>query len=220
VIRAIRALAIAAAMLPVLPAGAEEAPDETLVDRVVATVGNTPITASEVALEGAVRDRIAALPRTDREVFGRLLTETREPLAVVVFRAILVETTEFTSVRITDDREAYERFAAFEATFDDRQEARAFRRSWGLTRVALVEYFRVSAVLDHAVELAVDRTVRVTDDDERRYYEENAERMFGGSPIEEVRESVARQVYAQKFDQAYQGWRKRLHAEARLRYLR
>ncbi len=196
------------------------ADDTVLVDRVVATVGSTPITASEVALEEALHARIADLPPADRAVFGRLLTEPREPLEAVVFRAILMETPEFASVRITDDREAYERFSAFEATFEDRKEAAAFRRSWGLARVDLVEYFRISAVLDHTVELAVDRGVRVSEEDERRHFEEHGARMFPGREFEEVREAVARQVYEKKFDQAYQSWRKRLRASARLRYLR
>ncbi len=210
--------AIAAALC--LVSFAARADDGVLVDRVVATVGNTPVTASEVALEAAIHERIVALPADDRGVFGRLLTESREPLEAVIFRAILVETPEFAAVRITDDREAYERFSAFEDTFEDRKEAAAFRKSWGLDRVDLVEYFRISAVLDHTVELAVDRGVRVTEEDERRFFEEHGERLFPGKSFEDARAGLTRHVYAKKFDQAYQSWRKRLRAGARLRYLR
>jgi hypothetical protein len=211
---------VLAVLLFLLPALATAQTEGVLVDRVVATVGDTPITASEVALEGSLRERIAAIDRPERDLFGRLLTEAREPLEAVIFRAILMETAEFASVRITDDREAYERFTAFEETFEDRKAAAAFRKSWGLSRVQLVEYFRVSAVLDHTVEIAVDRGVRVTEEDERRYYDDHQEQLFAEQEFSDVRASIARQVYELTFDKAYQSWRKRLQAGTRLRYLR
>jgi hypothetical protein len=211
---------VLAVLLFLLPALATAQTEGVLVDRVVATVGDTPITASEVALEGSLRERIATIDRPERDLFGRLLTEAREPLEAVIFRAILMETAEFASVRITDDREAYERFAAFEETFEDRKAAAAFRKSWGLSRVQLVEYFRVSAVLDHTVEIAVDRGVRVTEEDERRYYDDHQEQLFAEQEFSDVRASIARQVYELTFDKAYQSWRKRLQAGTRLRYLR
>jgi hypothetical protein len=211
---------VLAVLLFLLPALATAQTEGVLVDRVVATVGDTPITASEVALEGSLRERIATIDSPERDLFGRLLTEAREPLEAVIFRAILMETAEFASVRITDDREAYERFTAFEETFEDRKAAAAFRKSWGLSRVQLVEYFRVSAVLDHTVEIAVDRGVRVTEEDERRYYDDHQEQLFAEQEFSDVRASIARQVYELTFDKAYQSWRKRLQAGTRLRYLR
>ena len=217
--RALVAAVLAAAFALTAPTSLR-AQEGVLVDRVVATVGTTPVTASEVAMEAALRERITALDADDRAVFGQLLTEPRDALEAVLFRSILIETPEFSSIRITDDVEAYERYSAFEATFEDRREAAAFRRSWGLTRVLLMEYFRASVVLDTTVVLSVSPNVRVTEDDERRFYEQEAERVFGSRPFEDVREAVARRVYAQKYDQAYQGWRKRLRAGVRIRYLR
>ena len=193
---------------------------EVLVDRIVATVGDTPITASEVGFEAAVRERIRGLEPADRTVFGRLLLEEREPLEAVVFRAILVESTEYADVQDPDERVAYDRFRAFEDTFADRSSAAAFRKSWGLSRVEALDWFRIYARLDETVETAVARSVRVTEEDERRYHDANVDRVFGGRSFEDVREDVARAVSAQKFDQAYQSWRKRVRAGARLRYLR
>ena len=78
----------------------------------------------------------------------------------------------------------------------------------------------MSVVLDRAVEVAVDPGVRITEEDERRYYEQHASLKYAGRPMREVQEALTRDVYAQKFDQAYQGWRKRMRAGVRLRYLR
>ncbi|MEE2828609.1 MAG: hypothetical protein VX498_05445 [Myxococcota bacterium] len=188
--------------------------DPVLVDRVIATVGNTPITASQAALEAQIRERIEH--SGDKEDFGRLLTEAVDPLEALIFREILRMLPEARVIEV-DEVQARGRLRAFEETFPDAATAASFRAGWGLDRARLLDYFKESVVLDKLVERSVD--VRVSDEEQRAYYQRNKDRVFGGRPFEEVADFVAKQVYMLKFEAEYNSWRSRLRAAARKRYI-
>jgi hypothetical protein len=194
---------------PTTPEGAGD-----LVDRVVATANGTPITASDVALEAAIRERIAASPR--KEEFGRLLTEQVEPLEAVIFRTILRGQPDARTVRPSGSK-AELRLRLFEESFGSREAALQWRIDWGLEKSALLDWFKESVVLDAVVELAVD--FKVTEEQERAYYEAHRDQVYGGRPWEEVSADVARRVYALEFEDEYNSWRKALRSQASLRYI-
>lgn len=191
-------------------------PDEAgdLVDRVVAVVDDAPITASDVALEAAIRGRIAAA--AEPAIFGRLLTEEVEPLEAVVFKSILLSRTETRDVRISG-YQAEDRLRRFEETFDSRQEAIRWRVDHGIEKSALLDWFKESALLDAIVDLSVQ--VAVTEDDEREYYGRHKDAVYGGQPFEAVRTDVAERVYNLRFEDEYNSWRKALRSSAQLRYV-
>ncbi len=194
---------------PVTPAEAGD-----VVDRVVAVVEGTPVTASSVAFETAVRERIA---KTDSKPFGRLLTDRSDPLEALIFKQILREQPLAVEVSLEGKLPGLERLRAFERSFDTPEDAGAFRTQWGRSRQDMLEFFQDSAVLDAVIELAVQ--FRVSEQEERAYFEENKDRVFGGRPYEEVAGFVAQQVYRKKFEGEYNSWRARLRSGAALRYL-
>jgi len=216
-----RTLLVAAGLLlAVAPARAQreapKTPDEAgrLVDRVVAVANDAPITASEVALEAAIRQRIALA--TDRSEFGRLLTETVDPLEAVIFRTILVGRAEIRDIR-PSGFDAERRLRLFEDSFEDRGAAVEWRVDWGLDKSVLLDWFRRSVILDQVIELAV--VVAVTEEEERAYYELHKDDVYGGRPYEEVAGDVTRRVYNLGFEDEYNSWRTAVRASADLRYI-
>ncbi|MCP4869984.1 MAG: hypothetical protein GY898_14830 [Proteobacteria bacterium] len=195
---------------------APKTPDEAgiLVDRIVAVVDDTPISASSVALEAAIRQRIAEAP--DRAEFGRLLTETVDPLEAVIFRTILLGRPEIRDVHPAGFA-AEHRLRLFEDSFGNRGAAVAWRVDWGLDKAVLLDWFRQSVILDQVIELAVD--FAVTDEDERAYYERHKDNVYGGRPYEEVAADVAQRVFALSFEEEYNAWRTALRASVELRYI-
>lgn len=208
--------ALLLSLLIAAPAGADEetANPKVLVDRVLVSVGDTPITASQLALETRIREQVDQSPR--RKDFGRLLTETVDPLEALIFREILRRLPEARTVPV-DEIQARQRLRLFEDTFADPTAAASFRANWGLDRANLLDFFKESVVLDALVDLSV--VVRVTDEEERTYYERNKNRVFGDRPYEEVSDFVAQQVYLLKFEAEYNSWRSRLRAGATKRYI-
>ena len=64
------------------------------------------------------------------------------------------------------------------------------------------------------------RLVReVSEEEERRYYAENVDTIFGGRPYEEVVAIVSRRYYALKFERTYGAWASELRASSRVRYV-
>ncbi len=191
-------------------------PDEAgaLVDRVVAMVEGTPVTASSVALEAAIREQIASSP--DKAEFGRLLTDPVDPLEAVVFRTILLSRPEIRAIRPSGFA-AERRLRLFEETFADRGDAVAWRVDWGLDKAVLLDFFKQSVVLDRIVDLAV--VVDVTEEAERTYYERHKDAVYGGRPFEEVRDDVTRRVHNLEFEEAYNAWRTAVRSSAELRYV-
>lgn len=194
---------------PATPAAAGE-----VVDRVVAVVEGTPLTASAVAFEAAVRERITD---ADAAEFGRLLTERVDPLETLIFKQVLREQPVTAEVSLEGNQPGLERLRTFERGFDSPEDAAAFRTRWGRSRQDMLEYFLDSALLDAVIELAVQ--FRVSEQEERAYYDENKDRVFGGRPYEEVAGFVTQQVYRKKFEGEYNSWRARLRSGATLRYL-
>ncbi len=185
-----------------------------LVDRIVATVNDAPIAASDVALERAIRKRISESGHADD--FGRTLTEQVEPLEAVIFRVLLRELPQSRTLRPTGTS-AERRLRMFEETFEGRDAALRWRVDWGLEKSILLEFFKESVRMDTVVELAVD--FKVTEDEERAYYERNKDPIYNGRPFEEVAPDVAQRVYALKFEDEYNSWRTALRGSARLRYI-
>jgi len=208
------ALLVSSANAMGAPSGAAEEAG-VLVDRVVATVNQTPITASQIALEASIRDQVAQSPEPGR--FGRLLTESGEPLEALIFRAILREQPITRTVHLDSEVEASRRLDAFEASFESPTAARMFREAWRLTDAMLLDYFQETVLLEAAIELAVDP--KVTEEEERSYYEKNKNQVFGGRELAEVSHFVTQQVYLLKFEAEYNAWRARLRASATKRYL-
>jgi hypothetical protein len=204
------------ASAPALAADPPSTPEEAgeLVDRAVATVDGTPITASDVILEGEIRQRIASSPR--REEFGRLLTEQVDALEAVIFRQILRARPEARAVTTSGGR-AEDRLRLFERTFTSREDALQWRVIWGLEKSVLLDYFKESVLFDALVDLAVD--VNVSEEQERTYYESHKDAVYGGRPFEEVSGDVARRVYNLEFEDEYNSWRKALRSQASLRYI-
>lgn len=202
------------------PAGAQreapKTPDEAglLVDRIVAVVDDSPVTASSVALEAAIRERIAASP--EAEEFGRLLTEAVDPLEAVIFRTILLGRPEIRDIQ-PGGFAAERRLRLFEDSFGNRGEAVAWRVDWGLDKAVLLDWFKRSVVLDQIIDLAVD--VAVTDEDERAYYERHKDAVYGGRPYEDVAGDVAQRVFALSFEEEYNAWRTALRGSVKLRYI-
>ncbi|MBN94261.1 MAG: hypothetical protein CL928_09330 [Deltaproteobacteria bacterium] len=186
-----------------------------LVDQVVATVNQTPISASQVALEGAIRNQVAQ--SAEPSLFGRLLTESSEPLEALIFREILRQQPVTRTVMLDNEVEASKRLDAFEASFESAADARAFRQAWGLTDATLLDYFQEGVLLEAAIDLAVDP--KITEEEERNYYEKNKNQVFGGRDLAEVSHFVTQQVYLLKFEAEYNAWRSRLRAGATKRYL-
>ena len=202
--------------VPALAADPPSTPEEAgeLVDRVVATVDGTPITASNVILEGEVRRQIASSPKV--EEFGRLLTEQVDPMEAVIFRQILRARPEARTVTVTAGR-AEDRLRLFEQTFDSREAALQWRVVWGLEKSALLDYFKESVLFDALVDLSVD--VTVTDEQEQAYYASHKDAVYGGRPLAEVSADVAQRVYNLEFEDEYNSWRKALRSQAELRYI-
>jgi hypothetical protein len=187
---------------------------QVLVDRVVAAVGDTPITASQVAFEEELRTQITNSPkRTD---FGRLLTETVAPLEALIFREILRRRAEVRSLPV-DEALARSRLRLFENSFPDPSTSASFQARWGIGRSDLLEFFKESVLLDEIVTLSV--IVQVSEEEKRLYYERNRDRVFGDKPYEGVADFVAQQVHLLKFEAEYNSWRSRLRAEAEKRYI-
>ena len=209
-------LIVLIAAAPALAAEAPSTPEEAgeLVDRVVATVDGTPITASDVILEGEIRSRISSSP--NRDEFGRLLTEQVDPLEAVIFRQILRSRPEARSITTSGGR-AEDRLRLFERAFESREAALRWRVIWGLEKSALLDYFKESVLFDALVDLAVD--VNVGEEQERAYYETHRDAVYGGRPFEEVSADVAQRVYALQFEDEYNSWRKALRSKAALRYI-
>jgi len=197
---------------------AAEAPTQNapqvLVDRVLAAVGDTPITASQVAFESELRTQIANSPQ--RAEFGRLLTEAGNPLEALIFREILRRRAEARTLPV-DEAIARSRLRLFENSFPDPSTSASFQARWGIGRSDLLEFFKESVVLDEVVTLSV--IVQVSEEEKRMYYERNRDRVFGDKPYEGVAEFVAQQVYLLKFEAEYNSWRSRLRAEAEKRYI-
>jgi len=209
--------AFAALLLLPLPAGASPTtPDGagTLVDRVIATVDDVPITASEVALEAAIRSRVQ--DSREPESFGLLLSEQSEPLEAVILRNLLRTQPGLPNIRPTG-AEAQRRLRLFEDGFETREEVLRWRLAWGLERSLLLEYFKESVALDKLVELSV--TFRITEEEQRSYYEQNRDRVYGGRPFEEVAADVTQRVYSLKFRDEYNSWCQALRSRATLRYI-
>ncbi len=196
---------------------APKTPDEAgvLVDRVVAVVDDTPITASAVALEAAIRERIALTDERTRGEFGRLLTESVDPLEAVIFRTILLNLPEIGDIRPAG-AEAERRLRLFEETFE-RGGAIDWRVAWALEKSVLLDWFKQSVVLDQVVDLAVD--VVVSEEEERTYYERHKDAVYGGRPFEEVANDVSQRVFSLAFEDKYNRWRTAVRASATLRYI-
>ena len=186
-----------------------------LVDRIVATVADTPISASEVAFEAAVRERILA--SGNKLTFGRLLTEPGETLEATLFRTILLQHPGTAEIELKDRGLAQQRARALEESFDSPDSYRAFLRRWGIDRKWLVQFFHTYARLDTMIELSVDP--KVSDEEERSYYQRNKDQVFGGKEFVEVSDFVSRQVYLLKFEVEYNAWRSRLRSRASKRYI-
>jgi hypothetical protein len=194
------------------PAGASVG---VLVDRIVATVSDTPISASEVAFEDAVRERI--LTSGNKQAFGRLLTEPGEALEATIFRAILLQQPGTAEIELKDRALAEERARIFETSFESTEPYNGFLRRWGIGHEDLVRFFHTYARLDTMIELSVDP--KVSDEEERSYYQRNKDQVFGGKEFVEVSDMVSRQVYLLKFEVEYNAWRSRLRARASKRYI-
>lgn len=204
----IAAPAVASASDPAPP------PTQTLVDRVLVAVGDTPITASQLAFETEVRAQIAASPR--KQGFGRLLNETVDPLEALIFREILRRLPPARTISV-DEAVARSRLRLFEGSFEAPSASASFRARWGIDRTALLEFFKESVILDEVVELSV--VVQVSEQEKRNYYERNKNRVFGDKPESEVSDFIAGQVYLLKFEAEYNSWRSRLRASAQKRYI-
>ena len=196
-----------------------EAPNEenngVLVDRIVATVSGTPISASEVAFERAVRDRILASGK--KTAFGRLLTEPGEALEATIFRAILLQHPATAEIELEDRGLAEERARTLRESFKEPRGYAMFLKRWGTDHDGLVQFFHTYARLDTMIDLSVDP--QVSDEEERSYYERNKDPVFGGKEFLEVSDFVSRQVYLLKFEVEYNAWRSRLRARAPKRYI-
>lgn len=199
-----------------LLAGAASA-EEVLADRVSAVVGNTPITASQVALD---EELVALLPDEGcEESFGRLLCDDAVPLQRLVFRQVLREAGLGRNVEVSS-LAGVERWTALEARFANREEARSWLARWGLDPEAVSERFLELARLDQAIDVAVGRLVRdVSEQDERRYHREHQDTIFAGKPYEEVSAVVSRRYYLLVFERTYDAWASELRAAARVRYI-
>lgn len=196
--------------------GPPSTPEEAgiVVDSVRAAVNGTPITASDVELERSIRERIAASP--SRAEFGRLLTEQVDPLEAIIFRVILLGLPEARTLPVSGDR-GQERLRLFDATFGSREAAAQWRVSWGLERPALLDWFQESVLLDELVELSVD--VDVTEEQQRSYWEQHRDQVYGGRPYEDVSSDVAQRVFVLQFEDEYNSFRKALRSRAQLRYV-
>jgi hypothetical protein len=187
----------------------------TLVDRIVASVEETPVSASEVAFEEAVRSRILASDH--KAAFGRLLTEPGEPLEALIFRLILLQQPITAGIEVEDRSLAEKRCRLFEETFESPEQVRAFLSRWGIGRTDLQRYFQTYIRLDTVIELSVDP--KVSDEEERSYYERNKDLVFGGKDFTEVADFVSQQLYLLKFEVEYNAWRSRLRSRANKRYI-
>ena len=195
-------------------ARAEEQQSPVLVDRVLASVEDSPITESQVGMEREIRRQIADFP--DRERFGRLLNEAVDPLEALIFREILRRLPEVRTITPNESL-ARARMRAFELSFNDPSLASSFRARWGLDRSEVLEYFKESTVLDELVSVSV--MVQVTEEEMRSYYDRNKNRVFADQPYEDVAAFVMKQVYLLKFEAAYNSWRSQLRASAQKRYI-
>ena len=157
----VRRAVLLAGLLAAAPAAAQDGPttpDEAgdLVDRVVAVVDDAPITASAVALETAIRERVAG--STDPSEFGRLLTEAVDPLEALVFKTLLLARPETRNVELSGFQ-AEQRLRRFEETFESRQEAIRWRVDHGIEKSALLDWFEESVLLDAVVAKMVATNV-------------------------------------------------------------
>jgi len=207
------AVCLSASTLRAEPGSEKDAGE--LVDRIVATVEETPISASEVSFEEAIRKRILA--SEDKAAFGRLLTEPGEPLEAVIFRLILLQRAGTAGIEVEDRSLAEKRSRLFEEMFDSPEALSAFLSRWGMKRADLVEYFHTYTRLDTVIELSVDP--KVSNEEEHSYYKRNKDLVFGGRDFTEVADFVSRQVYLLKFEVEYNAWRSRLRARANKRYI-
>ncbi|MCO4769061.1 MAG: hypothetical protein KDA24_03460 [Deltaproteobacteria bacterium] len=210
-------LLLGVAVVPGVALAAPAAPAAVAVDRVVAVVGNTPIAASQVQFEREVGERIAGDGCTPS--FGRLLCEERAPLERLIFRETLRQAGLAKGIEVSlGTLETAD--GAFEHTFPVRDGKRQFLARWGLGAGDFREFLLDVARLDQAIEVAVGRLVReVSEEEERRYYGENADTIFGGRPYEEVAAMVSRRYYALKFERTYGSWASELRASSRVRYI-
>jgi hypothetical protein len=199
---------VALALTAAAPGSAE------VVDRVVATVDDAPVTASACAFEAEVRAQLDRMH--DSSAFGRLLNERVEPLEAVMFRLILRRWAEQRDLLNPDEERTRDLLSAWNESFP-RGGAEAFRRRWAVDDEVMAAFFAEHLALDAVIELSVP--VRVTESKKRGYHEANRERVFGGQPYEAVESQVSERVYALEFEAAYNAWRQRLRARATKRYL-
>ena len=221
--------ALLAVLLLCGPAAAGEAPltpeaAGEVVDLVVATVGSTPITASEVALERRLREAARAVPAwaDPDDLPSRLLWESQDALEALIFREVLRQQPATADVPPPGDRRTGQVVDALADALDDVGDGSGFSsflRSWGLTRAELVERVREILRLDQALEIAIEGRVHIDEKKQRAYYEQNRDAMFGGRPYEEVAPLVASAVYALQFERTLQSWRSEIRARARIRYI-
>jgi hypothetical protein len=186
-----------------------------LVERIVATVSDTPISATEVAFEAAVREQILASGH--KQAFGRLLTEPGEALEATIFRTILLQYPGTTEIELEDSSLAEKRARILESSFESPERYSTFLSRWGIQHEGLVRFFHTYARLDTVIDLSVDP--KVSDEEERSYYQRNKDQVFGGKEFVEVSDFVSRQVYLLKFEVEYNAWRSRLRSRASKRYI-
>lgn len=212
------ALAASAALRPTASDATEAPADATvLADRVVAVVGRTPILASQVALEQAIRNRVR-LAR-DRADFGRLLVEPAPPLEAIILREAIRGQALWDAVGEAPQDRVQARVDAFVRTFLREDEAAVFARSWGLSDDELRLWFADTVRADLCVIAAVDPLVEPSPKDERLWYEQHRDDIFAGRPFEDVSALVAQQVYERAFQRHWQSWGSQIRAAARVRYV-
>ena len=179
-----------------------------VVDRVEAVVDGVPITKSEVDRAVGEAIRTAGKKEADPTLRGAVLN------SLIDRRLLLAEARKFNLVTVTD-QEVQDAFNSVQTRYGSKEEL-----DRALARDEMDEDDLKASIKDQLLALKyVDRRVkyfvRVTLDEQRKYYEQNKD-SFGGKGFSEVQEQIYDLLVEQRTTQKLDDYIRELRSKARI----
>ena len=179
-----------------------------VVDRVEAVVDGVPITKSEVDRAVGEAIQTAGKKEADPTLRGAVLN------SLIDHRLLLAEARKFNLVTVTD-QEVQDALGSVQARYGSKEEL-----DRALARDEMDEDDLKASIKDQLLALKyVDRRVkyfvRVTLDEQRKYYEQNKD-SFGGKGFSEVQEQIYDLLVEQRTTQKLDDYIRELRSKARI----
>jgi parvulin-like peptidyl-prolyl isomerase len=180
-----------------------------VIDRVEAVVDGSPITKSEVdrALEEAKRASGGKEP-DPASLRGAVLN------SLIDRRLLLAEARKFNLVQVTD-KEVQEAFDSVKSRYRSKEEFEAALAQDEMTQDELKENLRDQLLALKYVDRRVKYFVRVTLDEQRKYYDQNKD-AFGAKSFGDVQEQIYDLLVEKKTTEKLDDYIKELRSKSRI----